>query len=55
MHCEICVGEDGVMTRATTETLVANEKTGVKFFAFVCERCLTLGRITRVTCRTFKK
>jgi hypothetical protein len=54
MRCTVCFGRDGVITSATIQTQVTNDSTGVKFNAFVCERCLTLDRITRVTCRTFK-
>ena len=54
MHCTHCFTWDGVMTNSAIQTLVTNDKTGAKFDAFVCQRCLTLGRITRATCLTFK-
>ena len=54
MHCRICFGSDAVTTNATMQALVTNDRTGAKFKAFVCERCWTLDRVTRVTCRTFK-
>lgn len=55
MHCIFCASLDGKTTTAIVQTEVTNDRTGVRFNAFVCERCLTLGRITRVTCRTFKR
>ena len=54
MHCTLCYSLEGVITSAAIQTRVANDKTGTKFDAFVCQRCLKLDRITRVTCRTFK-
>ena len=55
MHCKLCVRLDGVIASATVQTEVTNDSTGAKFKAFVCERCLTLDRVTRVTCRTFQR
>ena len=51
--CSTCSEIDGVDTTRVAEQLVANDLMGVQFLAFVCSRCFSLGRITRVTCKTF--
>jgi len=53
--CNTCFDADGVEITRVTEHLVANDLTGVQFLAFVCSRCFSLGRITRVTCKTFRE
>jgi hypothetical protein len=51
--CRTCLEEDDARSSATVQHLCTNERTGKKFDAFVCARCLERGRETRVTCRTF--
>jgi len=51
--CRTCLEEDDAASSATVQHLCTNERTGKKFDAFVCARCLEQGRETRVTCRTF--
>ncbi len=53
MRCNVCFEKDGVETTGVTETTLVNELTGANFAAFVCVRCLSLARTTRVTCKTF--
>jgi hypothetical protein len=38
---------------AVVEHRCVNDQTGKRFTAFVCARCLELGRETKVTCRSF--
>jgi len=49
----MCLDQDGAASSATVRHLCTNERTGKKFHAFVCPRCLEKGQETRVTCRTF--
>jgi hypothetical protein len=48
-----CFERDGVVSRDVVEHLCTSDRTGQEFTAFVCTRCLEVGRETRVTCRTF--
>jgi hypothetical protein len=51
--CRICLELDGVPTSSVTLNQCTNDRTGQRFDAYVCGRCLKAGRETRVTCRTF--
>lgn len=51
--CRTCWELDGVEAMRVAEELVTNDLTSAQFLAFVCSRCLSLGRISRVTCKTF--
>lgn len=51
--CLACLNLDNVVSRETAETTIAQLPPKSPFSAVVCKRCLSLGRITRVTCRTF--
>ncbi len=53
LTCKTCFERDGVATADVLEHLCTNDRTGARFTAFVCARCLVAGRETRVTCRTF--
>lgn len=53
--CNTCLELDGVEVAQVAEELVTNDLTGAQFLAFVCKRCFSLGRTTRVTCKTFSK
>lgn len=52
--CSTCLDVDGVETNQVAEQLVTNNLTGAQFLAFVCLRCFSLRRITRVTCKNFR-
>jgi hypothetical protein len=53
MICKVCLEREGIYSEAVMEHKCTNERTGKRFSAHVCERCLEKGRETRVTCRTF--
>jgi len=52
--CLTCLDLDGVVGREIAETTIAQLPPKKTFSAVVCKRCLSLDRITRVTCRTFR-
>ena len=51
--CKQCFEKDDVPTADVVEHRCTDDCTGKHFIAFVCARCLEVGRETRVTCRTF--
>ena len=53
IQCLPCLELDGVVAKDVVAHLCRNRRTGREFVAFVCARCLDMGRETRVTCRTF--
>jgi hypothetical protein len=55
MVCLTCWESDGVHATAITEMEIVNSATKVAYNGLVCSRCLLLDRITRVTCRTFRR
>lgn len=52
-HCNICLGEDGVLNARVVEQMIKPRADRPSFQAFVCARCVDAGRLTKVTCRTF--
>jgi len=52
--CLACLNLDNVVSRETAEATVVQLPPKKPFSAVVCKRCLSLDRITRVTCRTFR-
>lgn len=55
LACLTCLNRDGVVSAETTETTIAQPPPRSTFSAVVCKRCLSLDRVTRVTCRTFRR
>jgi hypothetical protein len=53
--CLLCLDHDGVETASVVEHPCLDERSGKRFTANVCARCLEAGRETRVTCRTFSR
>jgi hypothetical protein len=51
--CRMCLEMDGILSSAVVERRCTNDRMGKQFKAYVCARCLDIGRETRVTCRTF--
>jgi ribosomal protein L40E len=51
--CIRCKAEDGVAAYQVVNEAIENPTTKVSYSGLVCARCYSLGRITRVTCRTF--
>lgn len=51
--CNTCFDADGVISSEVVHVRVTNPIAGVEFDAWVCERCKTFGRETRVTCRNY--
>ena len=53
MGCLTCWESEGVYATAIIETKITNPVTKAVYNGPVCSRCLSLDRITRVTCHTF--
>lgn len=53
--CNTCLDDDGVEATLVAEELVTSDLTSARFLAFVCLRCYSLGRVTRVTCKAFSE
>lgn len=51
--CKVCFDRDDMLSSVVVEHQCTNERTGKRFAAHVCERCLEAGRESRVTCRAF--
>src|SRR3954454_19346280 len=52
-YCSICLGEEGVLTALVIEKMIQLDANRPSFQAFVCARCIDVGRVTKVNCRTF--
>ncbi len=55
MACLTCWEFDGGPATGIVETVIVNPATKATYNGLVCSRCLPLGRITRVTCLTFRR
>ena len=53
MICQICESENAATNEVIDETIKGSG--GAYYNAFVCKRCFSLDRITRVTCRSYSK
>lgn len=52
--CLACLNLDGTVSTEIAETLIVQPPPRNNFPGSVCKRCLSLNRVTRVTCRTFR-
>jgi len=52
MVCKICLTEDVLASRAVRFAFSGPNAT---IEAYACERCLSNGRLTKVTCRNFSR
>lgn len=55
MYCKVCFDRDGSYNSKTVQATCINEKTGVRFDAWVCESCLAIDVETRVNCWAFNR
>jgi hypothetical protein len=55
LSCLTCLDLDGIVSTEIAEATIAQPPPKSTFSAVVCKRCLSLDRITRVTCHTFRR